>query len=1323
MTIQAKLAVFGSAACLVAGACALPINAQIVPDSTLPTHSIVTPNANVFTINGGTEAGSNLFHSFQEFSIPTGNEAFFNNVLTIDNIITRVTGGNISNIDGLIRANGSANLFLINPNGIQFGPNARLNIGGSFLSSSADRVLFEDGTFFSATEANTPSLLTLNVPIGLQWNQATPASINLQGTNLNIANGETLVLLGGNVNLTGSTLNAPGGRVELGGLSAPGTVQLNEFQGLSFPEGIARSDVFLNGESTVNVAAGGNGNIAIRAGNLTLSEASQLVGGLGEGLGSADTVAGNITIDATGNTTLSDRSLITNDVETEALGNGGGIALTTETLELTGGSRIQTITNSTGSSGEININANGLINISGFTDDGLFSGILSRSASATSGTGGNITVNNPQNLLNLSNRGFIGAITNSNSNSGGIEINVNNLTLETGGQIVTATTNLGNAGNILINATESVRLSGESPDFVNNPFLDFPVFDLDTLAWLTTPNPNVEASGTIPYVSVERTPEQIISGTTLLGTAETGVDYYSFSVNRGGGRGIFDIDGGFSNAQGDVDTHIFLFNRGTGELLVQNSESTDIDPGSQESSEFPGFTFDTVIDTTLEEPGIYLLGVSAFTSNAANNQLIEGATVEVGNTYTLNVSLEHQGTEGVSLPIDPFNPANYNPNIRANSGLLSESSNTGHAGQITINTGQLIANNNSIISTDTFGVGMGGDIDLNATHSIDVSELSSIASIAHSSGNAGNIAINTGRLQFLNGGSMLTEALSAGNAGNITLVVNESVTVAGESSGTRSTIGNDLVSGSTGNGGNISIDVPVLRLLDGGQISSGVLGEGDGGNLNIRANLVEAIGSDIGQAFPSGIAASAAQGTGNAANISIVTEDLRLIDGAQIFNLTRSQGNAGELVIQALNSVEIVGQNEADLPSGLLANADLSSTGNGGNLLVETELLRIADGGLVTASTLGDGDGGNLTIVATTVEVSDAIVDFTGTVSGLNVSVGEQSMGSGGNLRIEADSLRVFDGGQVTASTLGAGDAGNIILRVDEIEVAGISEDGEFVSSISALSETDFAAGSIDITADRLQVRDRGEITVSSSGTGNAGNLNIAADIIDLDIGGRLSSEVQAGSQGNINLSTDRLRLRRGSSITTNASETATGGNVDINTNTLALIQNSRISADAVAGAGGNISITTEGIFVSPDSSITASSQFGIDGVVEIIEPDVDSSHGLVELSEKPVESSDRVSTGCATRHGSSFVIAGLRGVPENPNSLLRGTTVWEDLRPLEIGGSTDSNEEDLESIAPGNHHSPLVEATSWETDDRGEIQLVAATSRPFSLANPTDCR
>ena len=196
---RAFKSIFFSTLPLATLSCLIPLTAeaQVTADGT--TSTAVNRNGDNFTIEKGDRVGDNLFHSFDEFSVPTLGSALFNNASDIANIFSRVTGSNISNIDGLIRANGAANLFLINPNGIIFGENARLNLGGSFFASTADSLLFEGNIEFSASNPTAPPLLEVNIPIGLNFRD-NPGDISNKG---NLTVEQDVTLSGGNLDLQG----------------------------------------------------------------------------------------------------------------------------------------------------------------------------------------------------------------------------------------------------------------------------------------------------------------------------------------------------------------------------------------------------------------------------------------------------------------------------------------------------------------------------------------------------------------------------------------------------------------------------------------------------------------------------------------------------------------------------------------------------------------------------------------------------------------------------------------------------------------------------------------------------------------------------------------------------------------------------------------------------------------------------------------------------------------------------------------------------------------------------------------------------------------
>ncbi|HEY9610126.1 filamentous hemagglutinin N-terminal domain-containing protein, partial [Allocoleopsis sp.] len=247
-----------------------PVVAQITLDGTVPTN--ITRSGNVWEITGGAQAGSNLFHSFSQFSVPTGNAAYFNNAPLIENIFSRVTGSSASEIDGLSRANGTANLFLLNPNGILFGSNARLDIGGSFTASTSDRIVFADGTQFKVTDTASQPLLTISTPLGVQHGIQASGAINNAG-NLAVKPNANITLFGTTVTSTGQ-LVAPGGTVQVLGdrialldnalidVSAPGgggTVLIGgDYQGKGTVPNASRS--FVGQDVTINADALGSGN-------------------------------------------------------------------------------------------------------------------------------------------------------------------------------------------------------------------------------------------------------------------------------------------------------------------------------------------------------------------------------------------------------------------------------------------------------------------------------------------------------------------------------------------------------------------------------------------------------------------------------------------------------------------------------------------------------------------------------------------------------------------------------------------------------------------------------------------------------------------------------------------------------------------------------------------------------------------------------------------------------------------------------------------------------------------------------------------------------
>lgn len=463
----------------------LPAEGQVIPDATLPVNSVVS-GTNPIQINGGTVSGSNLFHSFLQFSVGTGNTVLFNNVSTIQNIIARVTGGTPSQIDGLIRANGTANLFLLNPNGIFFGPNAQLNVGGSFVATTATSFLFADGTAFGAPATATP-LLTMTVPTGVQFG-ANPGAITVQGTTLQVQPNQTLALIGGNVNMTNGSLLAngttalPGGRIEVGSVGANQLVRFNQINnrlGLDYSGVQNFQDMQLQQSQFSTSGAGGGaiqfqGRQIIASGSSILSETRGAIPGEPITLNATDTLnlnSGNSVLavaftgstGATGDLTINTSKLLIqgSEVRTSTRGAGRSGTLTANANQISiQNSQVAATTFSSGQGGTLILRANDWIDIAGSfilpSGSVLTGGVFAQSSAAATGAAGSLLVSAPR--LTVSDRAEVSVTARGRGAAGNLTVNASEIFLNQG--VIRAETRAGQ-GNITLN-TRDLRLRNGS---------------------------------------------------------------------------------------------------------------------------------------------------------------------------------------------------------------------------------------------------------------------------------------------------------------------------------------------------------------------------------------------------------------------------------------------------------------------------------------------------------------------------------------------------------------------------------------------------------------------------------------------------------------------------------------------------------------------------------------------------------------------------------------------------------------------------------------------------------------------------------------------
>lgn len=532
-----------------------------------------------------------------------------------------------------------------------------------------------------------------------------------------------------------------------------------------------------------------------------------------------------------------------------------------------------------------------------------------------------------------------------------------------------------------------------------------------------------------------------------------------------------------------------------------------------------------------------------------------------------------------------------------------------------------------------------------------------------------------------------------------------------------------LISTSTfgpGTGGNVELDVNQLRVADGGQIEANAEASGVGGNLIVNADLVElqdvvrlpdrrlllapVIGPDgnprldvngrpVRVPIPSGLfvrvrsGATSTRADRRRGNLSLVTNQLQVEDGAQILVETAGGRAAGTLAIQALE--------------------------------IELDGVTLQANGQPYAITVGQG-------ASTFPSLLSTFTDFTR---------------RGGDLQITTNDLRLRAGAVIQTATQNSGDAGRLRIRAETIDIAGTNgTPSALLTTSGGIPEVRIGnpdatgrAGSMALTTESLNLEDGAILAASSlNPSGNAagtGNIEIQAETILLNNQARLTASSASINGGNINLRLqDSLRLRQNSAISASAAKEGSGGNVDISVPNGFIIapnqQNNDITATAEEGRGGNITVAATGVFgieqrqAIPNNrtnDIDASSRFGISGTVTITEPNVDPTRGITELASTPA--SPEPVQGCQVsteQTRAEFFNTGRGGLPLTPYEPLSNQDILADLRlptqnsPVALSSGTPS------AFQFGPNSDAVVEANAWTLNQKGQFVLVAQT--PASL-------
>jgi len=908
-----------------------PADAQIVTDGSVgPAVTLVGPG---FVIDEalGARAGGNLFQSFATFNINTGEGAVFTGAADIDTVISRVTGGSPSTIDGFLgSAIPNADFFFINPSGVVFGPNAFLDVDGSFHLSTADQIEFPDGGRFSATDP-TNTVLSVAAPEAFGFLSDNPGSIAIQESELDMRPGTTFALAGGDISITGGAfgfVSVPDGTIDLMSVASPGRV---EIAGSSIaPASFDRlGSISLSDFAFLSTRGGGGGSVRIEAGQIiadTTVIVTDTFGALESGeidirargearftgsLIRANTFAAgkasNITINGADVVLENNTQITSNSV---AGGRGGDITVTAGTLQIVTGGEIIAAASADGDAGDVTVVADRLVvDGSGATSP---TRIVNQSRAAGTGAAGNVRIT--AGAAEILSGGNISSSTFANGNAGSVTIDAGRLTINgLGAQIFTGISSTaeqistGDAGTVTVAAGELEILSGGEisvSTFANgrggSVVINADRMTIDALAsgqftGVTNRAASTGNAGTIAVTAGELTIRpggDITSGTSAGGNGGSVVvdagKIVIIGSNDAAFTGISSVaNSGSSGAAGDVSVtadelqvldgaEISSSTFAAGDAGIVTVQTTELLINGL-GSDFPTGILSTAGQGSTGKAG-------AVTVLADGIQILDGgeisaSTFSSGDAGDVTVSAVRLSIVGEAPLTSEITGITNQSQVAA----------TGNAGGITITAQDVTIDNGGVIAGNALGSGFGGVVRVNAS-AIALSNGGVITTETEGPGDGGTIFLNADRTLTLTGNAVIV-ALSTGTgrAGNITIKAGESIFSSNSTIGTSTT---------QSDGGSITLEaVQILQLVDAAITTSVAGGAGNGGNVSIDPEFVILQNSRIeANAFG-----------GNGGNITIVAENL-IADGDSVIVASSELGIDG--VIEVLAP-------DADVSSGL----------------------------------------------------------------------------------------------------------------------------------------------------------------------------------------------------------------------------------------------------------------------------------------------------------------------------------------------------------------------------------------------------------------------